>query len=334
MPFLKKSTYYVGPVTDHFDGIRFYNPWNPRKHSWLGFIRWRMYYKSKPWPKHVENVFFDQPPAHVKGSKLRVCFIGHATVLIQTQGLNILTDPIWTDWATPVKIKKIKRVCDPGLSFENLPKIDLILVSHNHYDHLNQETIERLWERDKPLILSPLGNDTIIKQKNPSIQVTTLDWEQSYKINDKVTIHLQPSQHWSARGLWDKNKALWGAFTMETPGGNIYFAGDTGYGHGEVFYHVKEKFGKFRLAILPIGAYEPRWFMKYAHMNPEDAVTAYRDLGKPYTMGIHFGTFRFSDEGYKDPIKDLETSKRNHKISDEKFRTLNVGESWDVPESG
>lgn len=331
--FLSRSkNYYQGPISDHFDGKRFFNPWNPKLPKSSELLRWKLSSKPKPWPKKLKKSQTDVPPIKVEGNTLRISFVGHSTMLIQTQGLNILTDPIWSNRASPFQWFGPKRLCTPGITFENLPPIDLILISHNHYDHLDLNTIHKIWSRDTPRIIAPLGNDTVIQLKLPRIPVETLDWHQCITFLDEVNIHLEPSQHWSARGILDKNKALWGAFVIETKGGNIYFGGDTGYGDGSTFRKTRERFGKFRLAFLPIGAYEPQWFMNYAHMSPEDAALAYKDLAEPYTAAIHFQTFRLGDEGHTEPNTILdEVLKRLH-LNDKKFRSLDIGEAWFIPE--
>ena len=323
------KAYYKGPSSDHFDGVQFYNPWNRRYHSFWSFLRWRFQAKPKSWPKKVASLK-DTPPAHVPGSTLRVSFVGHSTVLIQTENMNILTDPIWSERASPFAWLGPKRVAAPGISFDQLPKIDLILVTHNHYDHLDLPTLKKLWDRDQPLILAPLGNDVVIHTVYSDIVVDTLDWHQNTKIGN-ITVHLEPIQHWSARNLRDRDKALWGAFVIESPSGKIYFAGDTGYGTGDHFRKTVENFGPFRFAMLPIGACEPRWFMNYAHMNPEEAVVAHQVLNGPYTLAIHHATFQLADEGYDDPVRELASAKLKHQIKDEWFRALKVGEAWEVP---
>jgi L-ascorbate metabolism protein UlaG (beta-lactamase superfamily) len=252
----KRQAYYQGSKSDHFDGIRFFNPWNPQKTSLIQVIRWKMTSIRKQWPSIKQNPLSDSPPQRVEGDLLRVSFVGHSTMLIQTQGLNILTDPIWSKRASPFKSFGPARYHDPGVPFEKLPPIDIILISHNHYDHLDLPTIQKIARRDRPRILAPLGNDICIQSEDPSIQVDTLDWNEAITINEKVTIHLMPAQHWSARGVSDRNKALWGAFVIETPSGNIYFCGDSGY-EESLFRKTLEKFASFRFAMLPIGAYEP-----------------------------------------------------------------------------
>ncbi|MBS0615752.1 MAG: MBL fold metallo-hydrolase [Verrucomicrobia bacterium] len=311
------------PLSDHFDGKQFYNPWNRKRPSFLGVLRWRLTAKPKPWPSKMGTAILDVPPARVTGPDLRACFVGHSTVLLQTDGLNILTDPMWAQSASPFPWFKIPRFHPPGIDFDDLPKIDIVLISHNHYDHLNLETLQKLFKRDNPRIFAPLGMDQIIPYPTE-----TLDWHTSISIDEETAIHLEPAQHWSKRGLWDTDKTLWGSFVIQTKSGLIYFAGDTGY--GPHFKKTHEKFGPFRFALLPIGAYEPRWFLRWAHMSPEDAVLAHRDLGMPPTMAIHHGTFRLSDEGYEDPVLTLEENKKLLGISQELFRALKIGESWNI----
>jgi L-ascorbate metabolism protein UlaG (beta-lactamase superfamily) len=327
MPFFS-SRYYKGPKSDHFDGRHFFNPWNRHRHSFLDVLRWKLTAKPELWPKKIEHPF-DRPPARVEGSHIRLSFVGQATTLIQTCSLNILTDPIWGEWASPVHMSRTRRVSKPGIRFEELPKIDCVLVSHNHYDHMCLETLHKLWERDRPRIITPLGNDTIIHGASPAITVDAIDWYQSVRV-DSISIKLLPSQHWSARGLFDRDEALWGAFAIETEHGAIYFAGDTGYGNGEVFEKAVAECGPFRVALLPIGSYEPRWFMRYAHMNPEDALHAWHALGEPDTMALHYETFPLTDEGLKEPACDLEEAKKRMQVPREKFRALGVGESLEL----
>ncbi len=322
-------TYYEGPVSDHFDGSHFFNPWAKREGTFLSVLKWKMGPKGKTWPKHVDNLFADLPPARVEGDKLRLSFVGHATVLIQTEGLNILTDPVWSQKIGPLPGLMLQRVTDPGISFDHLPKIDLILLSHNHYDHLDLKTLQQIWQRDRPLILCPLGNDTLLRKLDSSIQSVALDWEEQKQING-ATITLEPAQHWSSRGLWDRDKALWGSYVIQTTSGTLYFGGDSGY-YQPLYQKLREKYGSFRLALLPIGSYEPRWFMRYAHFSPEDAVQAHIALGKPPTLAIHFATFHLADEGYDDPVVALSQAKQFHHLPENTFRALSPGQSWVIP---
>ncbi|CCB85671.1 MULTISPECIES: MBL fold metallo-hydrolase [Parachlamydia] len=323
--FYFKRSYYQGPKSDHFTGKIFYNPWQVRPNSFFSFLKWKWDSRPKEWPAYVHVSSFETPRVQVTTADVFITFIGHSTVLIQTEGMNILTDPVWSEKIGPYEWLGIKRVCDPGIPFASLPKIDLVLVSHNHYDHLDLKTLKKLWDRDCPMILTPLGNDAVIHQKHPEIQVKTLDWGECRSFNDQISLYLEPVQHWSARGIFDRDKALWGAFVIQTPNGNIYFPGDSGYCK-EIFRKTKEKFGPFRLAFLPIGAYEPRWFMCYGHMDPEESVQAFKDLGEPLTIGIHYGTFQLSDEGYLDPVAALQHAKEKFHVPETQFRLLAMGE--------
>jgi L-ascorbate metabolism protein UlaG (beta-lactamase superfamily) len=324
------SIYYKGKKSDHFDGERFFDPTHRMNKTLLDFIKWRLKKNPRPWPKKLNNKQFDIPPERVYGNELRVSNVGHVTFLIQTQGLNILTDPVWSQRASPVRFAGPKRVIDPGIKFDNLPPIDLVLISHNHYDHLDIATIEKLWQKFKPRIITPLGNDTIIKSAGNQINVQGYDWGDSVIINGNLKIHLDPAQHWSARGIFDRDKALWAAFTISSSSGNIYFVGDSGYGGGRYFKAAKEKYGSFRLALLPMGAYDPRWFMEYAHMDPEEMLKAHIDLGAPYTIPSHYHVFQLTDEGYGEVLEKFETAKKQLSIS-EKVKLLDVGEFWLVP---
>jgi len=325
------ATYYDGQKSDHFDGKRFFNPGKPINKGLGSFLKWRFTAERQEWPEYTELLAYDHPPERVFGDQLRVSFVGHATVLIQTQGLNILTDPVWAERTSPVQWAGPSRVHPPGIAFEELPPIDLVLISHNHYDHLDLATLNRLWDHSKPRIIVPLGNDQIIGDYNPAIVSEAYDWGDVVQITSEVAVHLEPMHHWSARGLFDRNRALWAAFTITSPGGNIYFAGDSGYGNGEYFRAAKDKFQLFRLAIVPIGDYDPRWFMAYGHMNPEESVLTYEDLGRPQLLPIHYGMFPLADTGYEQPLVDLREQMVAHLVEEGKIVPLKAGESWDVP---
>ncbi len=328
------STYYKGPRSNHFNGKRFYNPAKPQQgQGFFEFLKWRLTSQSKPWPLCVDNVLEDRPPFRVEGSDLRVSSVGHVTFFIQTQGLNILTDPVWSDRASPLSWIGPKRVHAPGIRFEDLPVIDIVLLSHNHYDHLDLQTLKKLWERDKPRIITPLGNDAIIHAFDPKIGVEVYDWGDKVQISDQISIHLEPMHHWSARGIFDRNKALWAAFVIESAGDNIYFVGDSGYGKGDYFKQALAKHRSFRLAFLPIGAFKPEWFMSYSHMGPREALKAFQDLDKPYTIPTHYSVFPLADDGYNEALELFKEETQKQGIDLNIFKPLKVGESWLVPKN-
>lgn len=324
-----RNQYYSGPITDHFDGVRFSRPGEPIDKGALELLRWQLGGGRESWPASYPSPFQDKPPERVDG--LRLSLVGHATLLIQVSGRNILTDPVWSERASPFRFAGPRRVNPPGIAFEDLPPIDAVLLTHNHYDHLDVNTISRLWERFQPRVVAPLGNDTIIRNHDDEVEVATLDWGGSVELGDGVSAHLEPTNHWSARGINDRRMALWGGYVVTAPAGNLYLPGDTGYGTGDIFRAVRDRFGPVRLAALPIGAYEPRWFMQAQHINPEDAVKAFQDLAAEHAVGVHWGTFQLTNEGVEQPLKELTEALAAAGIEPSRFRALRPGEVWEPP---
>lgn len=324
-----RNPYYEGPVSDHFDGVRFFNPGGIQPRSPFDVLRWQFGGTKQPWPEAYPSPFGDTPPPRVGGSGLRVTLVGHATVLIQTGGLNIVIDPVWSERASPVSFAGPRRVNAPGIAFDALPPIDVVLVTHNHYDHLDMATLIRLAGRDRPRIITPLGNDTIMREGGVPVAAEAFDWGARVALSDSIAVHLEPSQHWSARGVLDRSRALWAAFVIETPGGAVYHVGDTGFGDGSLFPRIRERHGPPRLAILPVGAYEPRWFMQGQHMNPDEAVRVFLACGAQHAIGHHWGTFRLTDESVDAPPAALTAALAQHGVAPERFRAMRPGEVWD-----
>jgi len=311
------------PVSAHFDGERFSLPGSEAVgDKGLGeFLRWQTSREPVPWPQSVA-VTPIVPAARVEGEALVATMVGHATVLLQTAGLNILTDPIWSERASPVSFAGPKRVTAPGIRFEDLPKIDLVIVSHGHWDHLDVPSLKMLWERDRPLILVPLGHGALLAAEG--VETREVDWGEAVVVGP-ATVVSEPVQHWTSRWAVDRNRALWAGYTIILPGGNVYFAGDTGYGNGQFFRDVK-RHGPVRLAMLPMGAYEPRWFMAEQHMNPAEAVQAKIDLGAAHSLGLHWGTFQLTDEGWEEPRVALAAALAEAGIDRDRFPALVAGE--------
>jgi L-ascorbate metabolism protein UlaG (beta-lactamase superfamily) len=330
----KLNPYYSGPVSDHFDGSHFFNPGGVEPGGLRALLKWQFGGggNRSRWPKAVVSPFLPaKPMVRVDGEDLRITMVGHASMLIQVAGLNILTDPVWSERASPFSFIGPKRVVPPGIRFEDLPPIDLVLVSHNHYDHLDVATLKRLQQDHAPRFVTPLGNETIIRRVIPDAKVITMDWGDRVAINEEVTIDAEPCHHWSARGMGDRRMALWAAFAISTPAGKIYHVGDTGFHDGINYRAIREKHGGFRLAILPFGAYEPRWFMKGQHQNPDEAVLGMELCKATYVVGHHFGTFQLTDEAIDTPVAALSAALKVHGIAPERFRPLRAGEVFDVP---
>ena len=324
----RRTKTYSGPISDHFDGRQFFDPDGVPPKSLREVLRWQFAGRRHraAWPKWLPNPHVDHPPAEVNGGKVRLSFVGHASWLIQTSGLNILVDPVWSARVSPVGWAGPKRHNDPGVAFEALPRVDVVLVSHGHYDHLDIKTLSRLAKTFSPRVITPLGNDLAMRVANGAIRAEAFDWHDRVELGNGIAVHLVPTRHWSARGLFDRNKALWASFVLETPAGKIYVVCDSSYGEGTHFRTVREAHGPLRLAILPIGAYEPRWFMRDQHMNPEDAVKALTDCGAEAALGHHHGTFQLTDEPIDAPAKALIEALDAARISRERFIAVKPGQ--------
>lgn len=320
------SVYYSGPVTANFDGSRFRNPEGLPPRGFGDLLRWQLGDGKVAWPESHPSPFPpDQPPGGSRG--LRVAMVGHASLLIQGGGVNILTDPVWSERASPLSFTGPKRVNPPGIGFDDLPPIHAVLVSHAHYDHLDVATLGRLWARHRPRIIAPLGNDAIIRASVPESEVTAADWGDTIALGE-ARVHCVPVHHWSARGVLDRNHALWCGFVIEGIGGRVFFAGDTGFDGGRPFREAASRHGAPDLALLPIGAYAPRWFMAPQHMDPADAVRGMGLLGARQALGYHWGTFRLTDEGVEDPSTELAAALAGEGIAPARFLALRPGEVW------
>ena len=293
----------LGPAPRDTDG-RFTNWTGTSSHGSLG-VRFPFFlrriggvFRSRPGiPARVENngAFLRENSLH---STPTVTWVGHATLLIQMDHVTFLTDPIWSDSPSPIAFVGPRRYVEPGIAIEDLPKIDFVVISHNHYDHLDLPTLRKLAERNSETrFLVPLGNAKLL-EKNEIKRVEEYDWGESTTLGD-ITIHCLPARHWSKRSLRDDRKALWSSWAVEGPMRKFYFSGDTGYFRG--FSRIGAALGPFDLVAVPIGAYEPTKMMKESHMNPEEAVQAAIDLGAKRALAIHFGTFDLSDEPVAEP---------------------------------
>lgn len=306
--------------SDHFDGRRFFNPGGLPSQPMTALPRMLREPKT-PWPAHIDEPL-QKPPA-LDGAAATVTFIGHSTLLIQTPAGNIITDPMYSERAGPFNLVGPRRVRRPAVAFDDLPPIALVLLSHNHYDHCDLKTLGLLASRFDPMVVTPLGNAQLVRSTGIR-RVEELDWWQGTQVIG-ASITLTPAHHFSARGPFDRNRALWSGFMIDLPDTRIYFAGDTAY--GSFFPEIRDRLGAIDLALIPIGAYEPRWFMRAVHMNPEEAVRAHLELAPAKSIGIHFGTFQLTTEGIDAPLRALEQAREATGLSASDFSTLAFGES-------
>ena len=267
-----------------------------------------------------------------------VTWIGHASTLLQLGGINVLTDPIFSERASPVSFAGPKRAQPPGLAPADLPRIDVVVISHNHYDHCDAESLKtlNLQAGGPPLFLVPLG----LKAWLADLGITNaveLDWWQSQRVG-AVEVVMTPVQHWSARGLGDRMKTLWGGWAFFAPDFQAFFAGDTGYSAD--FADIRQRFAArqgetgFDLALIPVGAYEPRWFMREQHVNPEESVRIHRDLKARRSLGIHWGTFELTDEPLDEPPLALARARQAAGVADDEFRVTAIGQTLRLPRRG
>ncbi len=292
-------------------------------------------------PVVAPNLAFIQSNAKANAMQPAITWVGHATMLVQANGLNVLTDPIFSERASPIQSVGPKRAQAPGLSMEQLPPIDVVLISHNHYDHLDKYSALALSNRDNqvsgsPLFIVPLGvkawfDDLGIKN------VKELDWWDAVDVKG-VEFNFTPVQHWSARGLGDRSQTLWGGWAVLGAQTHWYFSGDTGY--SQDFADTQKRFadrqtpargGGFDLALIAVGAYEPRWFMKEQHVNPAEAVQIHQDLKAKRSVGVHWGTFSLTDEPLDQPPKDLALALKERRLAADAFTVMAIGETRVLP---
>ncbi len=323
-----RNPYYQGPLSDHFDGLLFSDGRTVEK-GLADVLRWQTGKRQREaFPVSYAAPPQDKPPASVEGA--RIVHLGHASFLYQIAGLNLLVDPVLSERASPFTFMGPKRVNAPGVAFDDLPAIDAVLVTHNHYDHLDIETLARIHRRDRPRMIMPLGNDTIVRSRIADARVEAHDWSDRVALSDALSVTLVPTYHWSARGAFDRRMALWCSFILEADGTKVFHIGDTGYHDGSLYERLGEEYGPFDLAVLPIGAYEPRWFMSDNHMNPEEAVKVMLALKAEQAIGHHWGTFQLTDEGIERPPEALKAALAEAGLPEERFRAMRPGLSWNA----
>jgi L-ascorbate metabolism protein UlaG (beta-lactamase superfamily) len=332
---------YQGPVSDHFDGKQFFNPSGQNAKELGDVLKWQLGKRDKtPW-SDVQNFELGEKPfdiPNLKSNGLRVTFVGHSTVLLQFDGWNVLTDPVWYARCSPFQWAGPKRVQPAGIRLEDLPPIHLILQSHNHWDHLDIDTLKKIYMRYEPQIVTSLGISQFLKQHGIE-KCVDLDWNQTFivksgkstegEIVPELTVTCLPAQHFSGRGIPDRNATLWSSFMVSSPtSGYIYFGGDSGY--APFFKTIGAQFGKIRLALLPIGAFKPEWFMSPIHCNPSEAVQMHLDINAEKTLAIHHGTFPLADDGQQEPVDALKQALILRGVAEDDFFVLKEGKFRDL----
>ncbi len=291
-------------------------------------LRWQFAGQRIGWPAHRDNRVHAPPPAAASLAEdaIAVTFIGQATFLLTTRAGTVLTDPVFSDRISPFSFAGPRRVRPPGLALDALPAIDLILLSHNHYDHMDLASLRRLALRATgPVpIVTGLGNAAYLAAHGVPGAIER-DWWDSTALRPDLRVTFVPAQHWSSRSLSDRRRTLWGGFVLQASDRTIYFAGDSGYCGW--FAAIAARYGAPDLALLPIGAYAPRWFMQAQHMDPAEAVQAHRDLGAAQSVGMHFGTVQLTDEAIDEPVQHLAAACTAAGVAADAFTTLDFGET-------
>jgi L-ascorbate metabolism protein UlaG (beta-lactamase superfamily) len=302
------------------------------QHDLLPALRWFATRRPARWPRWVETEVAAAPPRRVGPRETAYLLVNHSTILLQLGGWNVLTDPIWSERCSPLAFAGPRRVHAPGLRFEDLPPIDVVLLSHDHYDHCDLPTLRRIAASyPDAAAVTTRGNEDLLRHAGFA-RVTALGWWQSLRLDrtssrvgpGPLEIHVTPAAHFSGRGAFGRNRRWWGGFVLEAGAGPVYYAGDTGY-REPLFRAVRQRFGKPALAFLPIGAYLPRWFMGPVHMDPDEAVRAHRELAAARSVGVHWGTFQLTDEAREQPVRDLERARDRHRIGAASFEAGQAG---------
>lgn len=302
---------------------RFMYPGEQAHAGLLDVLRWKMTSKAAAWPE------IPRPPARLAPEApadegVTATWVGQSTFLLRSKGATVITDPVFSERASPVRWLGPRRAVPPGIAFKDLPKVDLVLLSHDHYDHCDTASLAMIAKRDSPIVVAPLGHRGLLESVGFRTVIELNWWEEAIPLPE-IKVTLTPSRHWCRRSPWGTNKRLWGGFNVHIGGRKVYFVGDSGY-DSNLFKEIGLHMVSPDLALIPIGAYEPRWFMASAHMNPLEAILVHRDIKSKTSIAMHWGTFQLTDEPYDDPPAALERAKS----PGEAFVVLPVGGSLSV----
>jgi len=332
LPALAQNASDSAPYADG----RYSNPYSPNIKKGIGAYARMRWFGDDEWADYAATAHL-VPVAMTNTDTIRnpdpnilqATWVGHSTVLIQYKGKTVLTDPIFSKRASPVSFAGPARVTQPAYAIKDLPPVDLVVISHNHYDHLDKPSLKNLAPTASHIV-APLGVGKWIEAKTPFTEkVSEFDWWQSESI-EGMTVTATPSQHWSGRSNSDRYKTLWAAWAITIDDKTIWFGGDTGYNDVQ-FKEIGQRIERIDFAIIPIGAYAPRWFMQSSHVNPEEAVLIHQDIGSQQSIGVHWGTFPLTSEPINEPPARLRQAMTAASISPDRFKALSIGETITVP---
>lgn len=313
--YLLSAKGYSGVQSDHFDGKKFINKTGIPANGLAQVFKYITTREPEPWKRNYETFVRDIPLEKPDDNQVMITFVNHSTFILRYDDMTILTDPVWSKRCSPVQFAGPARFRPPGVKYEDIPPIDLVVISHNHYDHLDKITIQNLIRDHNPKFIVPLGLDHLLRKWGAK-NITALDWWGSSKING-ISIKSVPANHFTSRGTFDRDQTLWCGYVIQQKGHKIYFAGDTGY--GEIFKEIGNREGSIDVSLIPIGAYLPRWFMSPIHVSPQESVMIHKDVNSKQSIGMHFGTFALADDGPDRPIIDLAKERKEQQVDDDSF---------------
>ena len=313
---------YQGPISEHFNGKTFVNPSGKQANGLSQVLKYFREPRIDKWIKNYETDVNTSPIPKPTAQEIQYTFVNHSTFLIQHQGVNILTDPIWSERCSPFQFAGPARMRPPGIPFDNLPKIDVVLISHNHYDHLDENTVIEIQKKWAPLFIVPLGLKKVM-EKMTCTRVFEIDWWESTNF-DQLKIKAVPTNHFSSRGMFDRDVTLWAGYIIESNFKKMYFLGDGGY--SDIFKTIGEREGPFDLSFIPIGAYLPEWFMSPIHISPIQAIQVHQDVRSQKSIAMHFGTFPLAKDGPLRPPQELAKGLEEKGIAKESFMVPEEGQ--------
>ena len=320
------------PSSDHFDGTHYFNPGATAAAGLGAVLRWSLTRRRARWPRWVQDPPQPPPAPSVTPGHVALTFIGHSTFLIRLPlpdggTFTAITDPVFSRRCSPSQLAGPQRVRAPGLALDALPRLDAVLVSHNHYDHMDLASLRALHARwGAPVVTTPGNAAPLARAGIPG--AIELDWWADARIGPALVTAV-PARHFAARGVHDRNRTLWAGFMLRVGAAQVLFAGDSGAGpHWQA---IRDRLGPPDVALLPIGAYLPRSIMQPVHMDPAEAVQARAALGAPRAVGMHFGTFQLTDEGLDDPVRDLAAARDAAGLLRDAFDVLGFGETRELP---